>query len=134
MTFRIVGSSLMTPMAWTDLPRPISSAPPPLTLGSKADPFFLEEEKLKPRFHRSERFLPTGTAREFYLRNELRGGVKPSERFLKRPGDYINSCLKLLSVTITSTSSCTRLTISTPPGSSCMNRLMAQITRSAPER
>ena len=29
-----------------------------LTLGSKADPFFLEEEKLKPRFHRSERFLP----------------------------------------------------------------------------
>jgi hypothetical protein len=29
-----------------------------LTLGSKADPFFLEEEKLKPRFHLSERFLP----------------------------------------------------------------------------
>jgi hypothetical protein len=42
-------------------------------------------------------FSPTGTAGEFDLRHDLRGGVKSSERLLKTSGDYIDSCLKRLS-------------------------------------
>ena len=53
MTFRIVGSSLMTPMAWMDTEARLIGNQSALTLGSKADPFFLEVEKLKPWFHRS---------------------------------------------------------------------------------
>jgi hypothetical protein len=34
-----------------------------LMFGSKADPFYLEKEELKPRFHRSERFPPNWARR-----------------------------------------------------------------------
>ena len=63
MTFRIVGSSLMTPMAWMDTEARLIGNQSALTLGSKADPFFFWKSKSSsPGFIDRNGFSPTGTA------------------------------------------------------------------------